>query len=194
LIAFIVREPRTNREDQLSSASGCPLKRPFTANRERRWPHAAALIKPVLDAQSGHLSKMAEVPGNDGGRLREGDAGDQEVGAANLSEFFFSTQPIELATSGIAARQNSDFREQSLAAIKPRQCPQELGSVRSLQDEIETTLQDLDPRNHGRHNLCRIDALRVPLNACISRVQTGKCVGVEDEHQLSSTSGRPRRR
>jgi hypothetical protein len=41
-------------------------------------------INPVLDHQARHLAKVLEVAGDQRGPVRQGDAGDEQVAAADL--------------------------------------------------------------------------------------------------------------
>src|SRR5947209_1992894 len=80
-------------------------------------------IDPVLHLQAGNLLKVLEIARDQRSSTRERNAGDQQIGAADLLERAILAQPVELYRCRIVERDDRYLQEQGFAACEPLQGP-----------------------------------------------------------------------
>lgn len=103
------------------------------------------LVGPVFDLQTWHLAEVPQMARHRRRSMRQGDTGDQEVGSADLLEFFVLAQPVNLGSGSCI---NGDDRQATnvlFVLFEPTLRPQSLNSIGCLMVGIESALEDLDP-------------------------------------------------
>jgi hypothetical protein len=85
--------------------------------------------------------------------LTKSDASDQQICATNLAQLSLGSQPVEDLRAHPVRRENGKLCQELFALDQPMVSSQELVSIRCLEQELETSSEQLDACHEARCHL-----------------------------------------